>query len=153
MKFHIKTAHEARGASTYRTGDADAWDLDEAVRRAVELLFGRPGTTWVSVGNSEHEFRLWASDLSDVGNFTMGADGTPRWDRWYVDVELSGRCWVYRPLADLQDEDDASPLVIALERLGADESVVGRVWTGTSDGGEGYEYRSDQDWPSTSRRG
>lgn len=144
MEFRIKTAHEARSTSIYRTGDAETWELEEATRRAAELL-NRPGMVNVSVGNSEHEFRLWAPGVEAPVNFRMGARETPRWSDWFVDVEIDGRRWVYRPLADLRDHREAAELHQRLDDLDVDDSLMGRVWVGASDGGEEYEYGGDQD--------
>ena len=123
-----------RGQSRYRTRDSSDWDLAEAEQIAFGLLESR-GARYVTFGNGEHEFRMWGENVQDAGNFTV-TDTGPRWSDWYVDAEINGHRWVYRPVADLGDYGDADNLAEEAAELHPD---VTRVWVGCSDGGEELE--------------
>lgn len=114
----------------YRTGStselAERWNLPEAAEIAIALQNGRSGaTSWVTIGDGgSHEFRLFAEDVSGG-----------RWADWYVDVEMAGRRWRYRPMADLDNMAEADETAAEVEEL--DE--ITKIWVGASDGSEEYE--------------
>lgn len=115
----------------YRHGGQAEFELREATDLAADLLERNTGTEYVTVGNGEHEFRLY-------GEQTMATDG--RYAAWYVDAELAEHRWRYRPLADLGDYGDADGLAEEAAALYPD---VTKIWVGRSDGTE--EYESDVD--------
>jgi hypothetical protein len=118
-----------RGQSRYRTGDSSEWDLAEAEGIANDLLLERQ-PIYVSFGNGEHEFRAWGGDSDGFGDFRDNGAG-PRRSDWYVDVEIAGRRWHYRPLADLRDYSEADELAEEAAALAPD---VTTIWVGKSDG-------------------
>lgn len=115
--------HGGRGTSLYRAGGVAEWDLAEAAEIAQGLLDGGRGE-YVTVGNSEHEFRLLPDNEGD------------RHAEWYVDVEVGDRRWRYRPLADISDYEAADELAASAAN---DLPDITRVWIGRSDGGEEYD--------------
>ncbi len=123
------------GAPTgrYRESDAERWDLDEAERLAYEIV-GGPRVASVSIGDGDNEFRMWNADVTDFGNFTYPGG---RWAEWYVDGEINGHRWRYRPLSDLPDWESADLLGEILAEL---HPIVTKVWVGTSDGRTEFEY-------------
>lgn len=112
-------------------GETDAWGLAEAEEYAYQALLTR-NATYVTVGNGGHEFRMWGENVTDYGNFTFTHTGL-RWSEWYVDVEVNGRRWRYRPVADLDDYPAADELAEVAAGLHPD---VTRIWVGRSDGTE-----------------
>lgn len=135
--YGVQTYTAARGSARYRAGDVDRWDsISEAAGVAASLL-PRGRTAYVTVGNGEHELRMWRDDAEAFGSLSDTPTG-PRWAEWFVDVEIDGRRWQYRPLADLSEFDEADELAEAAAGL-ASEGVT-RVWVGRSDGSE------CQDW-------
>lgn len=127
-KFGINVFVDKRGVSRFRRDGEERWDLAEAEELAF-ASFEAGRYAWVSLGNSdEHEMRMWGPDVTDFGNFNH--DGH-RWARYYVDVEINGRRWRYRPLADLNDFESADELGELAATL---HPTVTRIWTGASDG-------------------
>lgn len=122
-----------QGVRQYSGGGEKRWDLGEAERKAYELLTER-APWYVTVADGKHEFRMWRPDFVDrPGGFDHGQ----RWAEWYVDAEINGNRWIYRPLADLNEYGDADYL--AEEAAGVDE--VTHIWVGRSDGSE------EEEWP------
>lgn len=119
----------------YRSGDNSdgLWDnLSEAEEFAYDLLTtGR--YTYVTVGDGEHEFRMWRPGVTSFGEFNHP---DVRWSDWYVDVEINGRRWRYRPIADLDDYDAADELGEVAATLYPD---VTRIWWGSSDTGQEFQ--------------
>lgn len=132
--YGVQTQMPRSGTSRYRVGDEDAWDLTEAEGIAYGLLVAYE-PNYVTFGNGEHEFRAWAKDVTYIGNFTDTHTG-PRWSQWYVDVEIDGHRWVYRPVADLDDHAAANALAELAATLHPD---VTRIWVGESDGACEFE--------------
>lgn len=118
----------------YREGDDNEWDLTEAERIAFELLESSSRVRSITVGNGTHEFRMWNPNVTDFGQFSHPGG---RWSTWYVDAEINGRRWRYRPLADLDGWEDADLLSEEVAELHPD---VTKVWTGASDGSKEFEY-------------
>ncbi|MEU7904092.1 hypothetical protein [Actinoplanes sp. NPDC049118] len=129
--YGIQIDTESRGTSRFRAGGAETWDIEEAEALAFPLLESRRAR-YVTFGNGEHEFRIWGENVSDLGNFN-DTDTGPRWSDWYVDVEINGHRWVYRPCAELSEYPDADELAETAASLAPD---VTRVWLGRSDGSE-----------------
>lgn len=113
----------SNGPRVYRHGGEVNFDLAEAAEIADGLLERNTSALYVTVGNGEHEFRLTAEQDGD------------RHAEWYVDVELGGKRWRYRPMADLDSYEASGEVGEPAEAL--DE--VSRVWIGRSDGSEEYE--------------
>lgn len=112
---------------------AQVWDLPEAEETAFRLLTRMSETgraVYASFGNGEHEFRMWADGITDHGDFNRPG---LRWADWYVDVEINGHRWRYRPCADLSDDDQADELAELALTL---RPAVTKVWFGASDGSE-----------------
>lgn len=124
-------------SSRYRQGDQDEWDPTEAERIAYDLLHASNRNVSVTIGNDDHEFRLWHPDVSDFGNFSEPGG---RWASWYVDAEINGHRWRYRPLAELRDWEDAAVAAEDLLELG---NVVSMVWEGASDGSAEFEHPNE----------
>jgi hypothetical protein len=136
--YGININMRGAGAVRYRAAGEDRWDLTEAAAMAYDLLKGRDAR-YVTVGNGYHEFLMWGSDTGELGNFHDSGTG-PRWSDWFVDVEINGHRWVYRPVFGISDQDTADNLVREARKL--DE--VDRVWSGRSDGAEEYEYEQQE---------
>lgn len=122
MNYGIDIQSSRGSKSRYRADGEERWDLGEAAEIAAGLLETR-SATYVTVGDGEHEFRLCRVDVE-------------RWAEWFVDAEMVGRRWRYRPLADLGDYGDADNLAEEAAELHPD---VTRVWIGRSDGSEEQE--------------
>jgi hypothetical protein len=136
--YGININMRGAGASRYRAGGEEAWDLTEACAMAHDLLHEREAR-YVTVGNGEHEFRMWGDSPGDL-QFFKQTDTGPRWSDWYVDVRIGEHRWQYQPVADISDQDAAVDLVVEARKL--DE--VDRVWAGASDGTEEYEYEQQE---------
>lgn len=136
--YGIMIDTERLGTSRYRLADGETgtWELPEAEEIAYNLLKLRHAR-YVTFGNGEHEFRMWGDNVTDYGNFNHPHI---RWSDWFVDVEINGRRWRYRPVADLDGYEAADELGGAAANLYPD---VTRVWTGASDGSEEYETELD----------
>lgn len=145
-EYGISTAGNGISTAQYRRGGESRWSLTEAAEIAVGLLGGRSGS-YVSVGNGDHEFRLWANSPEYVpSNYDQTPTG-PRWAAWYVDVAMVGKRWVYRPLADIGDYEEARNLADELADLPMftrdevrDDDGEPLCWIGASDGSETYEH-------------
>lgn len=135
--YGIQIHTERRGTQRFRLGfgadQEDRWELAEAEELAHNLLHDRNSVVYVAFGNGEHEFRRWGGDMvTTFGNFSHPGC---RWATWYVDVEINGHRWRYRPVADLDNEEAATDVAEAAFDL----PEVTKVWTGNSDTGEEYE--------------
>jgi hypothetical protein len=128
------------GSSRYRAGDTDSMGTPRGgrvrLREAARLAGASPTSAF---GNGDHEFRMWATTVDGFVNFDHPG---LRWAEWYVDVEINGHRWRYRPLADLDDADKADGLATRAAELYPD---VTRIWVGRSDGSEEYESEVFED--------
>lgn len=134
--YGITTASR-RGTAQYRLTGTDQWELAEAEEIAHRLLDRSP-VIYVSVGDGEHEFRAWGTDVTSYGYENFDHPGI-RWAAWYVDVEINGHRWRYRPVADLDSYDTAEEIA---ERAATLEPDVTRIWIGASDGSEEFELQT-----------
>lgn len=131
-----------RGSARYRIndGEIDTWDdILDAEAIAYSLLGSSGRVVYVSFGNGEHEFRRWADDVTEHHNFDHPGI---RWAEWYVDVEINGHRWRYRPVADLDDQEAADGIADLASELRPD---ITRMWVGRSDGSEEYESEVFED--------
>lgn len=137
--YGIEIHTERMGTIRYRLGGNDhlgvRLPLTEAEEKAHELLIGR-NAVHVTVGDGEHEFRMWAHDAE--GRYLSSNFDRPglRWADWYVDAEINGRRWRYQPIADI---DTFSAAEDVAERACGLYPDVTRVWVGASDGSEEFE--------------
>jgi hypothetical protein len=130
-----------RGEARYRSGDEEAWELDEACERAFALLHMRQAG-YVIVGNDDHHFCMWGDvDRSTYDGFNQNG----RWARWFVDVEINGRRWIYQPAADIDDYEGAGGADDIAEQAAGLHPVVTRLWVGLSDGSEEVESPVSRD--------
>jgi hypothetical protein len=67
-----------------------------------------------------------------------------RWAEWYVDVEINGHRWRYRPLADLERFEHGGRRSPTRRRRATYPDVT-RIWVGRSDGSEEYESEVFED--------
>ncbi len=138
--YGIEIFSKSGNVSLYRPGSYDnmeskRWPLAEAEEIAWKLFVERR-PTYVAFGSGDHEFRMWSDEITSYGNFCHTG---VRWAEWYVDVEVNGRRWRYRPVASLDDFDAADELAEIAATLHPD---VTRVWTGCSDSDEEYEHET-----------
>lgn len=126
--YGILVHTETRGSSRYRRGEDDHWDLAAAEAIAMDLLLSRR-VTYVTIGDGEHEFRRWSSSVTESNGFDHP---DLRWAEWFVDAEINGNRWRYRPLADLDSYDAADELAERLSEL----TDVTRIWVGNSEYGD-----------------
>jgi hypothetical protein len=124
----------------YRMEGEDRWDLEEAERIAYRLL-AECDLVYVSIGNGGHEFRMWGTAVARESSWKNFTGPDLRWAPWYVDVEINGHRWRYRPVADLRDLAAADELAEYVAEL---HPHVTRVWVGASDGSEEFEHETDE---------
>jgi hypothetical protein len=146
-QYGIQFCSRAGNVSRYSPGDGIGdvdgtfgyrWDLDQAEYLAHTLVAERP-CAYVSFGNGEHEFRKWGSVVADQDSWFEFRGPDLRWAAWYVDVEINGHRWRYRPVADLDDFAAADELAETAATL---HPHVTRVWVGASDGSEVFEHET-----------
>jgi hypothetical protein len=131
--IHINTSGAA--SARYRTdgGQTSEWELAEAEALAYPLVEVFSTATFITVGNGDHDFRMWGKDVAEYGNFDHP---DLRWAPFYVDVQINGHRWRYRPAADLDSWDEA-------EQIGDEGAKLPEVevmWIGKSDGSHEFEY-------------
>jgi hypothetical protein len=136
-EFAVSTWSRAGARGRYRRGEQETWDLITAEQIADELL-GR--LSRVSVSNHDHEFWRWANlDSAPLGDDRNFAYPERRWAPWYVDVHIGDSArWRYRPLATLNNYDDAAALAAEAARI----PEVTRVIFGASDDSEEFEHET-----------
>jgi len=140
--FGVTATVEGDTARRYTEGERQRFELAEAARIAVGLV-DRPRTLFVSIGDGEHEFRLYREGVTSYGVMQEQVEGHgPRWAHWFVDVEMEGRRWQYRPVADLHEFSDADEIAEHAASLAPD---VRWVWVGTSDGSQCQDWETRED--------
>lgn len=148
-EYGIQFCNRSGNFSRYRLGGSDdgpapRWNLTEAEKIAYQL-FERLGThtdgncAYVMFGNGDHEFRIWGAAVAGQDSWGNFDGPNLRWAPWYVDVEINGHRWRYRPVADLRDYADADELAEYVAEL---HPHVTRVWVGASDGSEEFEHET-----------
>lgn len=137
--YGIQLYHERRGLYRFKVDGVGEWESPTAAESLAYWAFTeRSLGQYVTFGNGHHEFRMWRDGIDSWNNFTHP---DARWAEWYVDVEISGHRWRYRPVADLDDLDAAEELADEAHHLPG----VTRVWIGKSDGSEEYETITQAD--------